>query len=159
MHATRLLDEQKDQGILDDQVPYLNVISGIITYVAWQEYYNQNYQRSIVLLNKVIDNGFATDEELFLKARIYRQLYNSPIKNLETLSYIQKATEINTFRFPELMEEKGLMLLRLNRFDEAKAAFENYLETLTTASADPQKIKWCRAMIKKCETTKRTMTD
>ncbi len=159
IYATRLFEEQKRQDIFDDQVPYLNIISGIITYVAWQEYYNQNFEKSIALLNKVIDNGFATDEEFFLKAKIYRQLYNSPVKNLETLSYIQKAMEINTFRFPELMEEQGLILFRLNRFGEAKTAFEKYLDSLTEASGDPQKIKWCRAMINKCETTARMITN
>jgi tetratricopeptide (TPR) repeat protein len=159
VHATRLFKEQKRQDIFNEQVPYLNVISGIITYVAWQEYYNQNYEKSIDLLNKVIDNGFATDEEFFLKAKIYRQLYNSPEKNQEALSHINKAMDINTFRFPELMQEKGLILFRLNRYSEAKTAFEKYLESLTEASGDPQKIKWCRAMIKKCETTARLMTN
>lgn len=159
LYAQRLALAHEKECSADDDRTYINAISGIITYVAWQEYYNQNYQKSLQLLDKIIENGFASDEEYFLKARIYRKMYNNPQKNRETLELIEKAMVINTFRFPELMEEKGLMLLRLHQFDEAQQVFEAYLEALTASAADPQKIKWCRGMINKCSTSSQLLTN
>jgi hypothetical protein len=158
-HAVRLLKKQKDLDLLSSNNQYLNVISTVVTYVAWQEYYNQNYASATDLLDKIINHDLATDEEYFLKARIYRNMFNSIDKNKEALTFIEKAAKINTFRFPELMEEKGLILLRLNQFDEAQKVFEDYLEVLTSAtSSDPQKIKWCRAMINKCSVSKQLIS-
>ncbi len=126
-------------------------LSGIINYVAWQEYYSNHYENSINLLDRLINNDLAVEETYFLKAKIIIQNQNTYQSNTQALDLLYKAEENSMHGYMDLFKEKGLVLLRLGKVPEAYESFLQYRDALNQQEQiDPVKIKWCNSMIYKC---------
>ncbi len=130
---------------------FYNNISGIISYSAWQEYYNQHYHNALTLINKLIDHNIATDEDYLLKAKIFRQMANTREANFEALSALEKSVSIGTVGLRDVYAEQGIILMRLERYKEAQDAFVKYKNSLEKAGDAPKELKWANQMIHKCK--------
>jgi hypothetical protein len=140
--------EQKTQ---DD---YTRVVSSIITYTAWQHYYAFNYTEAIAFINRLENAGVAVEDDYLLKAKIYRALYNTDEANYEALRCIHKAKSLGNTKLIDLSKEEGLLYLRLDNKEKAKAAFDEYksgLEELQAKGDDSSasELQWLKGIMLK----------
>lgn len=152
--AKSFVQSKKDDnklGYFLSEKDFISKLSGIINYVAWQEFYSNHLKKSTDLLNKLIDNNLAVEETYFLKAKILRQNSNSYQSNTEALELLNKAEKKRVHGYMDIYKERGLVLMRLGRTAEAKEAFQQYKIALGQQPVpDPIKIKWCNYMIYRC---------
>lgn len=152
--AKSFIQSKKDDtnlGYFLSERGFLSKLSGIINYVAWQEFYSNHLQKSIDLLNGLIEKDLAVEETYFLKAKILRQTSNNYQSNMEALELLDKAEKNRVHGYMDIYKEKGLVLLRLGRVDEAAEAFQQYKIALGEQPVpDPIKIKWCNYMLFRC---------
>ncbi|GAB4406769.1 MAG: hypothetical protein OHK0039_08710 [Bacteroidia bacterium] len=122
-----------------------------IRLLAWQYYYDHNYQQALAQLDRLIAAGVGDAEVYYLKGHICRVLYDSPEANLRTLDYLERADSLSHTHYLEIAMEKGLLLLRMNRYTEALVAFTVYRDMLIASQADPETRRWAERMILLCE--------
>ena len=127
----------KAMGMLDTQdlknyhsTAYQKLTSFVNTYNAIREYNMRHLETCNTLVDKNIQAGVATEDDYLLKAMILRALNNTPEKNQEALSYIQKVKSLNVTPRNDTYKQEAITLLRLDRKQEAIAALENYLNCL-----------------------------
>ncbi len=135
---------------LDDK-DYLEKISGIVSYTAWQDYYSNDFFNSLKRLNRLTEYDLATKEDYLLKAKLYRMLSPNNEALQSALGYITKAEEMGKEDILDIYPEKGLILIKMNKRDEALTIFEKYREILIKQEKAGDELKWCNQMIAKCK--------
>ncbi|HEY4789529.1 MAG TPA: M48 family metalloprotease [Bacteroidales bacterium] len=129
------------------------IISEVLSYTAWQNFYALNYTESMKLINRLENAGIATEDDYLLKAKIYRTLYNTDESNYEALRCIKTAKGIGIVKLVDLSKEEGLLYLRIGDKVKAKTAFQEYLaglEELQSKGDDcATEIKWVRNILYK----------
>lgn len=133
---------------------FLQKISAVNTFSAIKEYNLLHYVKCNELLDKNIKAQVATETDYIMKAMVLRSLYDTPDRMNEALSYLSKAESLNVYSYNSVFKEKGLILLRLKRNEEAKKAFNTYLVNLEKSEVQKtqyitNEIKWSREMIYK----------
>jgi hypothetical protein len=144
-------DSQIENKCNANKEEYLNKISYVVSYTAWQEYYDHHYDYALKLINILIDNNLATNEDLLLKSKIYLARADTPESNREALLILEEAEKSGPFLLSDIYKEKGIVLLRLNQPEEAFKAFKKLEEILQTDNTDNRQLKWCRYMMHKCQ--------
>ena len=109
---------------------FINKISGVISYTAWQEYNVMNYDYAIELINRIQALNLVTERDYLLLSKLYRATSNSKESNLEALSFIQKGKSMGFTFLIDFDKEAGLLYLRLNDKAKAKQSFLSYKENL-----------------------------
>ncbi|MBA7529883.1 hypothetical protein ES705_22082 [subsurface metagenome] len=132
-----------------DQVIFINSIASIISYTAWQEYYNQQYNKSLLYINKLVGYGIANSSDYLLNAKIYLKIANTSEANQKALEYLQKATEFEDQLLPEIYSEMGIVQLREEEYLQARESFKKYYEIISSWQ-DEEKKKWAVKMINTC---------
>lgn len=141
---------RKTPGSLEsDAGQYIASIAGIISYTAWQEYYNQQYSQALVHINRLEENEIANSTDLLLKAKCYMEISNTPKSNKIVYEMLLLATTFQDEYLPEIYSEMGLVLLRLKEYEKAKKAYLKYQE-LISCTQETDKKTWVRKMIKAC---------
>jgi beta-barrel assembly-enhancing protease len=133
-------DKYKDENLFysDD---YHKKISLLASFNAALEYNSNHFLAAEKIIDRNIHNGVATEEDYILKAKLIRSQFNSTEKNKEALQYLEIAEGLNIVPVNSLYKEKGIVLLRLNRNEDAVLAFKNYLELLQSGQENLDQIK------------------
>jgi tetratricopeptide (TPR) repeat protein len=137
---------------------FIDRIANVVSYTAWQEYYSQHYMKSLRLLNKVIDAGFGTEEDYLLKAKLYRILGSGDDALKEAIHSIRIAESFGNQKLTDIYSEKGILLMKINKWDEALEAFKKYNELIMNQPGSEMEMKWCVQMMHKCRRQIKTNT-
>lgn len=121
-------------------------ISHILSYTAWQEFYSQHYLESLRMINRLIEYDVAGPDDYLLKAKIYRTLSLTPGSLTEALNLLSKADSISKGQLIDVFPEKGILLMRFERWDEALNTFKTYKELLEKQQITGDELKWCDHM-------------
>ena len=80
-------------------------------------------------------------------------MYNNDKANLEALSLIDKVLDRDDYEYLEAVAEKGLILMRLGRYQEARDMFSRYKTSVDTMKEAPGvgDGAWAIKMINKCD--------
>jgi hypothetical protein len=141
----------RNQDILyHDNNYFMDKIANVVSYTAWQEYYSHHYIQSLYLLEKVIDAGFGIEEDYLLRAKLYQILRSDDDALKEALVSLEVAESMGNQKLLEIYPEKGVLLMKMNKWDEALKAFRNYQELLMNQPDSALEMKWCIQMIHKC---------
>ncbi len=134
---------------------YHKLVSFVTTFNAIHEFNSGHLLACNRLVDRNIEAGVATEDDYILKAMVCKNLYDTPERNMEALSFIEKAKSINVTPKYYVFKQEGLTLLRLNRNAEAKVAFTKYLESLNEIEDKTdntlREIDWTKKMIYKSE--------
>lgn len=132
---------------------YLRNISSVITYTAWQDYYQSAYNESLGLVNKLENDGVASNEDFLLKAKLYRTLYATEESDYEALRYLKMAKNMGSAKLVDIFKEEGLLYLRVHDDNKAKDAFMEYrkgLEELHDRGVNNEdEIRWVNNLMQK----------
>jgi hypothetical protein len=132
------------------QIIFFNSIASIISYTAWQEYYNQSYDKSLQNINKLVGYGIANSTDYLLNAKIYLKMTHSSETNQKALGFLVKASEFEDQPIPEIYSEMGVILLREKEYEKAKNSFKKYHE-LAVDLRNAEEEKWALKMINTCD--------
>ena len=124
---------KNEQSFVTKDIDYLKKIAGIISYVAWQNYYSLDYFRALELINRIRKNDLLTAEDYLLLVKLKRLLNSSDETSRELLSLISTAREIGGGGLIELFKEEALIYIRLGKNNEARESlikFRSGLERL-----------------------------
>jgi hypothetical protein len=148
----RGLESQEGFDYLPDK-EYNIYISSVLSLTAWQEYYQNNYDKAMSYMNRVFDLGIANEEDYLLRAKLTRTLHNTPESNLEALRLINTALAMNDFDFVEALAEKGLILIRLGEVNQAREVFVEYKTAVSGMPEIPagRDATWANRMLIKCD--------
>jgi hypothetical protein len=141
---------QDHADLFHDNDYFMDKIANVVSYTAWQEYYAQHYIQSLNLLNRILNTGFGTEEDYLLRARLYRILDSGDEAMKEALHSLEIAESLGNQQLIEIYSEKGILLMKMNQWSEAVAAFNKYRELLTGQPESTLEMKWCIQMIHKC---------
>jgi len=132
---------------------YMINISSVLSLTAWQEYHQNNYDRSMFYMDRVFSLGIASEEDYLLRAKLQRTLSNTYESNLEALQLINTALAMNDFDFVEALAEKGLILIRLGEVEQARKVFVEYKSAVSGIPDMPQgrDATWANRMLIKCD--------
>ncbi|MEO1450310.1 MAG: hypothetical protein AAFV07_12330, partial [Bacteroidota bacterium] len=125
-------------------------IAPLLMMQAWQHYHRHEWASALELANKMIRAEAAWEETFFLKARLYRLLYDTEATNLQALGFLIRAEEIGVHKLIEIPAEKGLLYMRMGDYGAARKEFETYLAAQITMSDNPEEEKWAREMLWRC---------
>lgn len=109
---------------------FINKISGVISYTAWQSYNVMNYDYAIELISRIQALNLVTERDYLLLSKLYRATSNSEKSNLKALGFIQKGKNMGFTNLIDFDKEAGLLYLRLNDKGKAKRAFLDYKSSL-----------------------------
>lgn len=151
--ARNWINTQADTASFASGDAFTRNIRGAILYTAYQHFYAQNYDQCLVLIDRLIKAGVASDEAWLLKAKLYRRMYDSETANLTALSYLARAESIAAHNMSEIPAERGILLLRLGRPDEARTAFEAYRDILLLSGEASDELRWAQEMVWQCRKT------
>jgi hypothetical protein len=143
---------EKNAGVKPyaDEFDFLNAMAGIISYTAWQEYYNNHYQSALDYLDRLMQKNLANSADYLLKAKIYTKMVNTPGINQQCIGYLKTAASFKDQLLPEIYSDMGVLQLREKQYTEARNSFMEY-QKLVTASKEDEKIKWSLKMINLCD--------
>lgn len=133
---------------------YYLTISNVNTSNAYLEFDYQHFKEADRIISRNITANIATEGDYILKARLLRNLYNDK-KNMElALQYLLNAEGLNVTPRYDTYKDKGLTLMRLGKYIEAKTAFKTYLSHVESVNNNSdwyyEEVDWTRKMIFKC---------
>ena len=149
--ARKYIFSQTWDSISSDTVRFSRKISPAITRVTWNALAATEFQKAEQLADRNIASGMATDEVYFQKAKAILGQHSDNAGLLAALTYLEKADETPVLLPLELPMEKGLILMKLERWVDAMSAFEEYLQSLKLANGNEEDIKWAKKMIFRCQ--------
>ncbi len=120
--------EQFNQKSYSKKVSHINSYNAAIE--LWQ-FAHPNI--AFVLAGRNINLGLATESDYLIKAIIKRRSSNTKESNEEVLDLLNKAKALNITSNCIIYKEEGITLIRLARKNEARKAFESYLNLLNEA--------------------------
>ena len=113
------------------QSNYLKKASFINSYNSLNKLYNySNHSEASELATRNIENGVGTETDYLVKSIVISRTNNSNESNEQALKLIQKAKSLKITPVIYLDKQEGLIFLRLNRKQEAKISFQNYLSAI-----------------------------
>ena len=118
--------------------------------LAWESFYQKDYDRSRENLDRIIATGTEDEEDYLLLAKLYRATAENDEDLQLALNAINKAEDLDDFNFVEVLFEKGMIMMRLEKFLAAKAAFEEFLSATEEVGGDPDEIKEAKRMVMHC---------
>ncbi|NRA50206.1 MAG: M48 family metalloprotease [Phaeodactylibacter sp.] len=119
---------------------------------AWQEYMGSNYARTQDLLTLQLEADAAVLEDYMLQSVLLRKTSNLSGDMERALMLLNKAEKEAYALSPEIHLEKAMVLLRLDRKENAKQELESYRNALkSTNQGDDQgaRIAWVTQMLEK----------
>lgn len=125
------------------------------TSTAYLEFYNQHFNDADRIITRNITANIATEDDYILKARLLRNMFNDKANMESALNYLIKADELSVVPRYTTSKDRGLTLMRLDRFPAAQGAFKEYLSGIAKIENKSNwlqdEIEWTRKMIYKCE--------
>ncbi len=152
------MQNQSQEYPFHDKHYFIDRIANVVSYTAWQEYYSHHYMKSLQLLNKIIDAGFGTEEDYLLKAKLYRILDPGDDALNEAILLIEKAESLGNQKLVDIYSEKGILLMKIKKWDEALEAFTSYSTLIMNQPGSEMEMKWCIQMMHKCRRQMETDT-
>jgi len=151
--AIRFIDYYKNtrKSVFLDDTAFTKIISNIISYTAWQEYYTQNYTMADSLINRLIAYNVANDEDFYLKIKLMKILYDRERYLAYAPVFINAALENQVIGIYNLYSEKALLLFELKQYRQAKDTFKEYYEIIKSNPNEAKNQKWARQMMYKCD--------
>jgi hypothetical protein len=129
---------------------FLNAMAGIISYTAWQEYYNNHLQLALEYLDRLMVKNLANSADYLLKAKIYTKMVDTPGINQQAIGYLKTAATFKDQLLPEIYSDLGVLQLREKQYSDARNSFIEY-QKMVSANKDDEKIKWALKMINLCD--------
>lgn len=126
------------------------MMSSIIRDCAWNEYFNGNYIESLELVNKLMYTGIGDEEDWLLKARIYIELYDDTESNLQALEFIETAQRLDQYHLAEVLLVKGIILMKLERSEEAKEVLNEFISASENAGIDENQLEEAKNLLAQC---------
>ncbi|MGY6560277.1 MAG: M48 family metalloprotease [Nitritalea sp.] len=133
--ALRFLREYPEVLTLDD-TEFLYQIAPAVSQHAVELYALKNYDQSARLLQRLEQNGLATDQDYLLMSKILRRQAHDRESNQLAMDYLMLAKQKTMRPWPEIYKEEGLLQLRLGQKEKARSAFETYREFLIAADQE-----------------------
>lgn len=143
-------EKQAGGQAYSNEFDFLNSVAGIISYTAWQEYYNNHHQLALEYLDRLMLNNLANSTDYLLKAKIYTKMVNTPGINQQAIGYLKTAATFKDQLLPEIYSDLGVLQLREKEYSNARNSFMEY-NKMVTAAKDAEKIKWSLKMINLCD--------
>jgi predicted RNA polymerase sigma factor len=78
-------------------------------------------------------------------------LKNNYESNLLALEYIEAAQQIDQYHLAEVLLVKGIILMRLERTEEAREVLNEFIEASEYAGIDESQIEEAKKMIADCD--------
>lgn len=150
---------QNEERLFHDNDYFIDKIANVVSYTAWQEYYSQHYIQSLQLLNKIIGAGFGTEEDYLLKAKLYRILGSGDDALKEAIFSLETAESLGNQKLVDIYAEKGILLMKTGKWNEALEAFEKYRVLIINHPESGLEMKWCVQMMHKCRRQLETNPD
>ena len=142
--------DQNPVHVFHDNQYFIDKTANVVSYTAWQEFYSQHYMKSLLLLNKIIDAGFGTEEDYLLKAKLFRILGSGDEAIKEAILSLEMAETLGNQKLVDIFSEKGILLMKINKWNEALEAFKKYRALITNQPGSELEMKWCIQMMHKC---------
>ena len=119
------------------------------SYAGALEFHNNHYTTCIDRLAVNIQNNTAEESDYVISAMALSKL---PTENADSLAlaYLNKAETLNVNPINEVFKQKALVLLRLNRNNDAEAELRKYIASLYEGE-DDQEIEWANNLIFKAQ--------
>jgi tetratricopeptide (TPR) repeat protein len=127
------------------------ITSSVVRDCAWDEYFRGNYEISEELIDKLINLGISDEEDWLLKTKNLLALKNNYESNLLALEYIEAAQQIDQYHLAEVLLVKGIILMRLERTEEAREVLNEFIEASEYAGIDESQIEEAKKMIADCD--------
>lgn len=123
---------KEDPALLPNTIRYGKQTYDIINFNAALNCLGGMYQEAIRLTEKNIANDRADSETYLIRTQAEMALYNNEEANERCLTWLNKAKRLSVHR-PNLNIDKqhALLLIRMNRIDQASEALNNYIDALT----------------------------
>lgn len=119
----------------DKTISFVNSFNAIVQF-------NSHHLRSCSkLVNRNIEAGIATEDDYILLAMVTTFMYDNEEKNYEALSYIKKAKTLNISPSINIHKQEAIILIRLEKYDEAKTVLNKYLNALESEQSKLGNIK------------------
>lgn len=129
---------------------YGMIMSSIIRDLAWEKYFQENYDASLKLIDRLIQTGITDEEDYLLKTKIYLAQSDNYESNLQALRFVETAEQMDQYHYVELQLQKGIILTRLERYEEAQEALLDYLSVAESSGEDPEQIDEAKKMLNRC---------
>ena len=139
-----------DSSIFLSDTDFIDKISTVISYTAWQEFYSEHYPESLRLIDRIIQSNLVDGEDYLLKAKLLRITGNNDDQIEEAIKCLELADSISNHNLLDIYPEKGVMLMKADRWTEAQKTFESYKEMLKGQPDPASELKWSNQMISKC---------
>ena len=125
-------------------------IAPVLKNLAWQSYDENDYEHSRKILDRLFVAGVEDEEDYLLLAKLYRATAEDESDLQLAFDAITTAEESDDYNFVEVIFEKGMILMKMERYLEAKAAFVEYIAAATEVGGDPDEIEEARKMLMHC---------
>lgn len=122
-------------------VNYDRVISFVNSFNSIIQLNNKNFIACENLVKRNINAGVATEEDYVILAMVTTYMNNNEEKNKEALKYINIAKELNVSPTINIYKQESIILIRLNRLIDAKAALTEYVAAVKNEIKSLEKIK------------------
>ncbi|MEO1450309.1 MAG: hypothetical protein AAFV07_12325 [Bacteroidota bacterium] len=139
-HAKSPLHKQSKTG------PFVQEFQRLFLFQIRHLQATRHYDQALELLEKMMQNGAASEEVLYRMGHLYRQRFHSQISNQKALEFLDKAGSYGQDFALEIQKEKGLIYMRLHNPQAALKAFEQY----KSISTDKKQITWADDMVVQC---------
>ncbi|KPK86842.1 MAG: hypothetical protein AMS27_04220 [Bacteroides sp. SM23_62_1] len=126
---------------------FVIIMSPFMKDLAWEKYFQKDYNGSLKLIDRLIQYGIADEEDYLLKTKIYLAQFNSHETNLQALKLVETAEQMDQYKYVELQLQKGIILMRLERFEEAQEALLDYLSVAESYGEDPGRINEAKNLL------------
>lgn len=110
----------------DKRISLVNSLNSV------RELNNQHFASSADLVERNMKANVATEEDYVLMAKTTMYRYDTPEKNNEALSYLNKAKSLNIYPIAEMYKQEAIVLIRLKRMDDAKNSLLEYEEKINS---------------------------
>ena len=111
-------------------IDYDRTVSFVNSFNAIIEFNNHHLEQCAKLVNRNRKANVATEEDYILLAMVTTYMFDNTEKNLEALSYINKAKGLNVYPDIKVYKQEAIIQIRLKQNQKAKLALNNYLESL-----------------------------
>jgi len=149
--ARRWFDDPSKENIsFHTPKEYGMIMLPVIKDLEWENYFLGNYDVSLQLINRLISLGIGDEEDYLLKTKIYLVRFDDQESNLQALGFIEIAEQMDQYNYVELSMQKGIILMRLERYEEAKTAFLEYISSAEAYGEDPEQINEAKKMLDRC---------
>lgn len=128
------------QPVKFNDIKYDKTISFINTFNAVLEFNNQHFATCKMLAERNILANVATEEDYLMLAMVTIYMYDNEERNLEALRLINTAKQISVYPTINQSKQEAIVLIRLQKYDEAKSSLIKYRELLDKENSNLEKI-------------------